>query len=464
MSRSFRSLVGTIALVSAVSFTAVAAGQYWFISHQLRQETTDDLKTMSADLRDDIAFSDAWSLEGYRRITSAPEIYFVLTSNGTVVDFHGQQGMLPKVSFPFRFEYDRPFQFTSEVGEKWNLYVHRLSDGLVILGVRDAMTPPNINERFAKSAARFGNSAADATKTPERAIDEAFDFAIIDNDGMLRWGISGIPLKTATPEIPDRNILAPVQLLDGNLYSSFIEPVTSKSGQKVGVIRVFEDVTDEQRVLHQSAIFNVAIAAVLWSLTVGVAAMFLRHARASEISCAQIPYLEESDTVEFKSSLRWDAAEKKSNPELEKAVVKAVAGFLNSEGGGTLVIGVDDTKQIVGLESDYSTLKTRPNRDGFEQTLRQILVNAVGERCCARWIKVRFCSLQGKDICKIAVRPATEPIFVKEKGTDDRIYVRVGNATRPLNAREAVAYAADRWAAPTLRRTHLRSSAPHPAT
>jgi len=248
MSRSFRSLVGIVALISAILFTAVAAGQYWFLSHQLRQETTDDLKTMSEGLRNDIAFSDGWNLEGYRRITSAPEIYFVLTSNGTLVDFHGYKGMLPKVSFPFRFEYDRPFQFTSDVGEMWNLYVHRLSDGLVILGVRDAMTPPNVNERFAKSAARFGGSAADALRTSERAIDEAFDFAIIDSDGTLRWGITGIPLKTAAPDIPDLAKLAPVQLLNGNLYSSFIEPVTSKSGQKVGLIRVFEDVTDEQRV------------------------------------------------------------------------------------------------------------------------------------------------------------------------------------------------------------------------
>ena len=464
MSRSFRSLVGIVALISAVLFSAVGTGQYWFLSHQLRQQTTDDLKTMSEDLRDDLAFSDSWNLEGYRRITSAPEIYLVLTSEGTLIDFHGHQGVLPKVSLPFQFEYDHPFQFTSDVGEKWNLYVHQLTDGLVILGVRDAMTPPNLSERFAKSAARFGASTADATTTPERAIDEAFDFAIIDNHGTLLWGISGIPLKTAAPIIPDRAMIAPLQFLSGDLYSSFIEPVTSKSGQRVGLIRVFEDVTDEQRVLHQSLVFNVVIAIILWGLTVGAVAAYFKRTRPSEISCAQIPFLEESDTVEFKSSLRCDVVEKKLNTELEKAVVKAVAGFLNSENGGTLVIGVDDKKQVLGLELDYSTLKTRPDRDGFEQTLRQILINAVGERCCARWIKVRFCSVQGKDICKITVRPATEPIFVKEKGTEDRIYVRVGNTTRPLSAREAVAYAGDRWAAPTLRRSHLRSPVPHPAS
>jgi hypothetical protein len=83
-----------------------------------------------------------------------------------------------------------------------------------------------------------------------------------------------------------------------------IDPIVSKSGQKVGVIKVFEDVTDEQKVLHQSAIFNVVVTAILWSITVALAAAYLRRARVAEISCAQIPFLEESDTVEFKSSLR----------------------------------------------------------------------------------------------------------------------------------------------------------------
>jgi hypothetical protein len=465
MSRSFRSLVGIVALISAALFSAVAGGQYWFLSHQLRKETTDNLQSLSDDMREDIAFSDAWNLEGYRRISSGPDIYVLLTSNGTLIDFHGyQQGMLSRVSFPFRFEYQRPFQFSSEVGEKWNLYVHRLSDGLVILGAREEISPPDINERFAKNAARFGSSVGEATKTPERAIDEVFDFAVLDSVGDVRWGMGGIPLKTAAPEIPDRATLAPVRHFSGSLYSSFVEPVTSKSGQTVGVIRVFEDVTDEQRVLHQSAIFNVAIAAFLWSLTVGAAAMYLKHGRASEISCAQIPFLEEGETVEFKSSLRWDYNQKKPNADLEKVVVKAVVGFLNSETGGNLIVGVDDRKQVLGLEPDYSTLNTRPNRDGFEQKLQQVLISAIGERCYAKWVKVRFCSKQEKDFCIITVAPATEAIYPREKGSENTLFVRIGNTTRPLNPREAVAYAAARWGGLSVRRPYFRAFSPRPAS
>jgi hypothetical protein len=235
--------------------------------------------------------------------------------------------------------------------------------------------------------------------------------------------------------------------------------VTSKSGSKVGVIKAFEDVTDEQKVLRQSATFNVFIAAMLWGVTVALATLYLRRVRVSAISCAQIPSLEESDTVEFKSSLRWDYKLQKENPVLEKQVVKAVVGFLNSETGGNLVIGMNDEKQVLGLEPDYSTLNERPNRDGFEQKLQQVLFAAIGERCCARWLKISFCSLQGKDLCLVKINPASEAIYSREKDSQDTLYVRIGNTTRPLNAREAVAFAADRWSVTTLHWLNRRGGA-----
>lgn len=50
----------------------------------------------------------------------------------------------------------------------------------------------------------------------------------------------------------------------------------------------------------------------------------------------------EGREVEYKSSLRWDAKEQRKNADLERNVVKAVAGFLNAQ-GGNLLIGVDDS-------------------------------------------------------------------------------------------------------------------------
>ena len=134
MSKSFKSLLGIVALASALLFTAVAVFQYLFLSHQLRQRATDELSDLTDGMKQDIAFNDSWNLEGYRRTSTGAGIYVVLAENGTLVDTEGYlKGMVAHVSMPFRFDYDRPFLATSDVGEVWNLYVHRLNDGLVIL-------------------------------------------------------------------------------------------------------------------------------------------------------------------------------------------------------------------------------------------------------------------------------------------------------------------------------------------
>ena len=69
----------------------------------------------------------------------------------------------------------------------------------------------------------------------------------------------------------------------------------------------------------------------------------------------------ESETLEFKSSLRWDAKRSQLNKKLEEVVLKTIGAFNNSR-GGILVIGVDDGGNILGLENDYSTLKKKRAR------------------------------------------------------------------------------------------------------
>jgi hypothetical protein len=465
MSRSLRSLVAIVALVSALLFTAVAVGQYLFVIYQLHESREETLKSWAGELRDDIAFEDAWNLQGYRRSTEGPDTYVILTATGAVVDTHGYlPGMVGHVSLPFRFEFERPFEFSSEVGEVWALYVHKLRDGMVILGVRVEVTPQNLQERFVTNAARFGSTVAEAADTRERAIDESFDWAVIDLNGNVRWAIGGIPMKSSVPEIPDKPGLISAHRIGTGYYASYVQPIKSKSGKKVGVIKVLEDVTDEQQVLRQVVEFNALVSLILWFITLAFAVIYLRRTRVAEITCAQIPLLQESDTVEFKSSLRWNYQQNKRDAEMERAVVKTVAGFLNSYGGGNLIIGLGDKGEVLGLQPDYSTLNRRPNRDGFEQALRNVLITAFGEAPCAAWIKVSFCSLQDNDLCMVKVSPATEPIYPKEKGAEDAaLYVRLGNTTTPLSAREAVAYSRERWGGVSLRRSYLRRSAMQPA-
>jgi len=300
----------------------------------------------------------------------------------------------------------------------------------------------------------------EASRTPERAIHEAFDFAVIDAEGNLLRAMGGIPMKVLPPDIPPKPKLVPVRRIEDKIYAAFLEPIESKSGSAVGLVSVFEDVTDDQRLLRQSAIFNGVISGLLWIMTLALSVGYLKQVRRkSSISCTQIPFLDEGETVEFKSALRWDYAKQQPNKDVERAIAKTVVGFLNSARGGTLVVGMSDTKEVLGLDADYSSFRSaKPDRDGFEQMLHQILINAVGESRCVKGIKTRFCSLYGKEVCVIDVAPSSEPVFLKGEGSS-QLYVRVGNSTRAFGVQEALDFARDRWGGLALWKPRARQAA-----
>ena len=76
-----------------------------------------------------------------------------------------------------------------------------------------------------------------------------------------------------------------------------------------------------------------------------------------EIDLADLVSGGESDTVEFKSTLRVNLHTGKNDRNIEQAVLKTLAGFLNAK-GGTLVVGVADNGTPLGLESDGFDTKT----------------------------------------------------------------------------------------------------------
>ncbi len=151
---------------------------------------------------------------------------------------------------------------------------------------------------------------------------------------------------------------------------------------------------------------------------------------------------DESNKLEFKSTLRWDLKESKVNKALEDVVVKTVAGFMNS-GGGTLLIGVEDNKNIVGLQSDYNTLGSHKSRDGFENHLTTLLLGACGKDL-SPLLHTSFRTVDGKEICKVVIAPSLRPVFL-EDGRGKHLYIRTGNSTRELDVKEAVEYVKGRW-------------------
>jgi type I restriction enzyme, R subunit len=151
---------------------------------------------------------------------------------------------------------------------------------------------------------------------------------------------------------------------------------------------------------------------------------------------------DEDYSVEFKSTARWDLREGKPNKAMEDAVVKTVAGFLNTD-GGTLLIGIDNSGTAIGLDHDYERVKPK-NGDGFVNWLTTHLINALGHAPVAR-IRARITTYGGREICRIDVGRHTQPVWAKTSKGSRIFFARFNNSTRAVPDNEVTAYVATHW-------------------
>jgi hypothetical protein len=163
--------------------------------------------------------------------------------------------------------------------------------------------------------------------------------------------------------------------------------------------------------------------------------IFYQNPRAKLPSVAELLKEDENRYLEFKSSSRYDYRQEKYNPILEQVIFKTVAAFGNTD-GGILLIGIDDDKNILGLEKDFSTLK-KTTADYYEVHLRNNFHNLMGVRYVSKYIRMEFEECQNKKIvCKINVFAAKEPLYLKIKNKngilEEKFYVRSGNSSQEI--------------------------------
>jgi predicted HTH transcriptional regulator len=121
--------------------------------------------------------------------------------------------------------------------------------------------------------------------------------------------------------------------------------------------------------------------------------------------------------------------------------MKTITGFLNTD-GGILLIGVADSKQILGIEDDYKTFH-KADRDGYELHLNQLISNYIGKERCLN-ISISFHEIDGRDVCMVQVEPSPKPAYLEE-GQESRFYIRTGNQTQPLDTKESYDYILEHW-------------------
>lgn len=141
----------------------------------------------------------------------------------------------------------------------------------------------------------------------------------------------------------------------------------------------------------------------------------------------------EGHHLEFKSSARWDHHQKKRNPDLETAVVKTVAGFLNSE-GGTLLIGVSDDGRIEGVACDV--MLTRKSLDAYQAWLTgSLLGERLSVRVVSEFVRVTAVRVAENVVMEVRVAQAREVVW-DSSAQGEKLYVRNGNQTRKLDGKE----------------------------
>ena len=154
----------------------------------------------------------------------------------------------------------------------------------------------------------------------------------------------------------------------------------------------------------------------------------------------------ESPELELKASLRWSYKEGLVNKKLETVILKTIAAFSNAD-GGTLLIGVGDDGEVLGLEHDYQSINGA--KDEFEIHLRNLVNKSFGERFAATNLNIEFSEVDDLEVCSIEIKAGNQPLYLETKvpngPAQDRFYVRSGNSSVELKLQEVAPYVNGRF-------------------
>jgi type III restriction enzyme len=154
----------------------------------------------------------------------------------------------------------------------------------------------------------------------------------------------------------------------------------------------------------------------------------------------------EGESQEFKSSLMWDYQTNKSNKALEHAVAKDLSSFMNT-GGGTLIIGVANNGEILGLEKDFECLTQRPDKDGYEQKLMGVITSYLDTKDTVN-VHLSWAEQNGKNVAIIKVDASNHAVYCRNEQRIPEFFIRSGNTCQPLNVRETAEYVHEHWKSP----------------
>lgn len=151
-----------------------------------------------------------------------------------------------------------------------------------------------------------------------------------------------------------------------------------------------------------------------------------------ELNLSQLVLNGESEAVEFKATLRINLHTGNKDPRMEFAILKTLAGFLNTK-GGTLIIGMSDESEPVGVDIDGFS-----NEDKMNLHLVNLVKSCMGPQAMT-FIHTHFEDYKVKRVMIVDCSKSPVAVFVKD-GEIERFYLRTGPSTTELSASQTQDY------------------------
>jgi hypothetical protein len=148
---------------------------------------------------------------------------------------------------------------------------------------------------------------------------------------------------------------------------------------------------------------------------------------------------------EFKSTLRVNLHTKNPDIKIEHSCLKTIAGFMNTS-GGSLLIGIEDNKNVLGLDIDFNSFGKKTDLlDEFQKHLDNLIENYLGNSAYSL-LELYFPEIEGKTVCRIDVKfKKNGPIYLKNKGGTEEFFIRRAASTKALKPSEIIGYKENYW-------------------
>lgn len=154
----------------------------------------------------------------------------------------------------------------------------------------------------------------------------------------------------------------------------------------------------------------------------------------------------ENQNLEFKSTLRYCLTKKKPQEYIEQGITKTIAAFANTD-GGLLLIGVDDFGNVLGLDNDIDSFRSK-SLDGFLKHFDNLLKDHFNESIDAL-LNYGIEEVQSKFVFKIIVKKSVIPRFRIKKGKNGEkikeFFIRRAASSPSLDIEDAAQYIIDKW-------------------